>query len=49
MPVELLTAIDTRAARLDLNRSQYFRRLVRDDLAAAEPAPRRMAKKEVVA
>lgn len=40
MPVELLTAIDTRAGQLDLNRSQYFRRLVRRDLEQSATRPR---------
>lgn len=29
---DLLAQIDEKAKRLDLNRSQYFRRLVREDL-----------------
>lgn len=32
---DLLTQVDERAARLDLNRSQYFRRLARLDLEKA--------------
>ena len=32
----LLLNVDRRAKRLDLSRSQYFRRLVRADLAQAE-------------
>lgn len=30
---ELLGEIDARVTKLDLNRSQYFRRLAREDLA----------------
>lgn len=33
---ELLTQVDKRAERLDLNRSQYFRRLAREDLRRAK-------------
>jgi len=38
MPRELLERIDVRVGELDLNRSQYLRKLVREDLkqAAAE-------------
>lgn len=32
LPEELLPRIEERAGELDLNRSQYFRRLVREDL-----------------
>lgn len=35
LPDELLPQIAERAAELDLNRSQYFRRLVREDLERA--------------
>lgn len=35
LPIGLLKAIDERARELDLNRSQYFRRLVRADLIEA--------------
>ena len=35
MPKDLLAAVDVTAARLDLNRSQYFRKLMRDELAKA--------------
>lgn len=37
---DLLQEIDKRAKSLDLNRSQYFRRLARNDLASEETAPR---------
>lgn len=33
---KLLEAIDSRAQELDLNRSQYFRRLAREDLQKVE-------------
>jgi metal-responsive CopG/Arc/MetJ family transcriptional regulator len=39
---ELLKEVDDRAQQLDLNRSQYLRKLVREDLrlaALALPAP----------
>ena len=32
LPVGLLREVDDKAARMDLNRSQYFRRLARRDL-----------------
>jgi len=32
----LLPKIDKRASALDMNRSQYFRKLAREDLARAE-------------
>ena len=34
LPTELLVEIDSRIRELDLNRSQYFRKLVRADLQA---------------
>lgn len=34
---DMLTQIDERAAALDLNRSQYFRRLVRQALGNPQP------------
>lgn len=47
LPTGLLELIDRRARELDLNRSQYFRRLVRADLQVSPtPAPE---KAEVVA
>lgn len=36
IPLDLLEKLDAEAARLDLNRSQYFRRLVRQNL---HPSP----------
>lgn len=36
LPVDLLPRIAARASELDLNRSQYFRRLVREDLQRAK-------------
>jgi len=46
---ELLPLVNKRAKELDLNRSQYLRRLVREDLAAQPPKPprRKVKKKEV--
>jgi metal-responsive CopG/Arc/MetJ family transcriptional regulator len=35
LPEELLEQIDRRARQVDLNRSQYFRRLARADIEAA--------------
>ncbi len=35
LPEELIPAIDARLRDLDMNRSQYFRALIRKDLAAA--------------
>ena len=34
IPADLVAAVDARIRELDLNRSQYFRRLARQDLAA---------------
>lgn len=49
MDEESLEAIDERIKGLDLNRSQYFRRLVRADLEA-NPAPsKQLELKEVAA
>jgi len=33
---DLLMKVDKRAAEMDLNRSQYFRRLARQDIQAAK-------------
>lgn len=47
LPTGLLELIDRRARELDLNRSQYFRRLVRADLQVSPtPSPKEV---EVVA
>ena len=35
----LLTAVDARAQEMDLNRSQYLRRLAREDLERARQTP----------
>lgn len=35
---DLLPRIEARTKELDLNRSQYFRRLLRQDLESAKPA-----------
>jgi metal-responsive CopG/Arc/MetJ family transcriptional regulator len=32
IPSELLEAVDRKAAKLDINRSQYFRKLARQDV-----------------
>ena len=44
---DLLAKVDAHAQELDLNRSQYFRRLVREDLARAEAA-RQLKQQELV-
>lgn len=36
---DLLAKVDKRASQLDMNRSQYFRRLAREDLAKAKQKP----------
>lgn len=44
LPEDLLACIDRRAAELDLNRSQYLRRLARQDLEQSQAA--NMARQE---
>ena len=47
---ELLAQVDAKAKSLDLNRSQYFRRLIRNELGNGQPElPGSPVKKEQVA
>lgn len=45
IPADLVTQVDARIRKLDLNRSQYFRRLARADLASESAARKQSAAK----
>jgi len=43
LPEDLVKEVDARAAELDLNRSQYFRRLVRAEIKSTAKKPEEQA------
>lgn len=48
LEADLLTKVDERTDSLDLNRSQYLRRLVRKDLGIAQPEMPTQPEREAV-
>ena len=49
LPEDLIRQIDKRAAKLDLNRSQYLRRVARKDLGTPLPEETKLQEKAVAA